>query len=441
MMKSQLHSYSSIPAVLVSLLFTLSFIALPCSSSIVTLQQSPPVSGLRIALQHIDSGKSLTKFERIRHALKREKQRRETLKAMLLAGTQISSQVHPTITGLEYVMQVGIGTPPVRYNAVINTGADLIWTQCKPCLNCMKQSTLLFDSEKSSSFSNLSCSSPFCDALQLSLCAIDICTYTYVYNKDTYTRGTMATETFTFGENAKVSDLAFGCGQDNHFFEEDGFGGVMGMGRGMMSLVSQLNVSKFSYCLPSIADDTKSISTLFLGSVPNFSLDSATTKTTYLVKNKIYPSFYYVMLCGISVGDARLDIDEDKFAVNDDGNGGMAIDASTTNTVLEEEAFHRVANEFASQMNATVDDTSSDGYVACFNLHSSVVVPKLVFHFENADIELDNYMINDPRSGKWCLTMAISGDGTSVLGNMQQRNMLVVYDLEKEMVSFVPKRC
>ena len=103
--------------------------------------------------------------------------------------------------------------------------------------------------------------------------------------------------------------------------------------------------------------------------------------------------------------------------------------------------FHTVTNEFASQMNATVDDTSSDGYVACFDLHSSVVVPKLVFHFENADIELDNYMINDPRSGKWCLTMAISGDGTSVLGNMQQRNMLVVYDLEKEMVSFVPNRC
>ncbi|KAL1823002.1 hypothetical protein ACET3Z_009780 [Daucus carota] len=64
----------------------------------------------------------------------------------------------------------------------------------------------------------------------------------------------------------------------------------------------------------------------------------------------------------------------------------------------------------AHEMNATVDDTSSDGYVACFDLHSSVVVPKLVFHFENADIELDNYMINDRRSGKWCLAMTIPGN-------------------------------
>ena len=92
---------------------------------------------------------------------------------------------------------------------------------------------------------------------------------------------------------------------------------------------------------------------------------------------------------GISVGDVRLAIDEAKFAVTDDGNGGMSTDASTTNTVLEEEAFHTVANEFASQMNATVDDMNSDGYVACFDLQSNVVVPKLVFHFENADIELN----------------------------------------------------
>lgn len=415
------------------------FIALPCSSSKITMHYSTPKPGFRIALQHVDSGKSLAKFESIRHALKREKQRRESLNAMLLEGTQISARVHPTITGLEYVMQVGIGTPPVRYNAVINTGADLIWTQCKPCSKCMKQSTPFFDSEKSSSFSNLSCSSHFCDTLQ-TFCAIDQCTYIYVYNADTYTRGTMATETFTFGENVKVSDLAFGCGQDNHF-SEDGFGGLMGMGRGLLSLVSQLNESAFAYCLPSIDEDTENTGTLFLGSPPNFSLGNAITKTTYLVRNKLYPSFYYVSFYGISVGDVRLDIDEDNFAVSDDGNGGMAIDASTTNTVLEEEAFNRMANEFASQMNATIDNTSSDGYVACFNLQSSVMVPKLVFHFENADIELDNYMINDPRSRKLCLTMAISSDGTSVLGNMQQRNMLVVYDMQNEMVSFMPTRC
>ena len=72
--------------------------------------------------------------------------------------------------------------------------------------------------------------------------------------------------------------------------------------------------------------------------------------------------------------------------------------------------FHTVTNEFASQMNATVDDTSSDGYVACFYLHSRVVVAKLLFDFENADIELDNYMINDRRSGKWCLAMTIPGN-------------------------------
>ena len=44
--------------------------------------------------------------------------------------------------------------------------------------------------------------------------------------------------------------------------------------------------------------------------------------------------------------------------------------------------------------------------------------------------------------GEWKLVL--NNDdfyGTSIFGNMQQRNMFVVYDLEKEMVSFVPNRC
>jgi hypothetical protein len=69
-------------------------------------------------------------------------------------------------------------------------------------------------------------------------------------------------------------------------------------------------------------------------------------------------------------------------------------------------------------------------------------VPKLVFHFDGADLELpaENYMIGDSSMGVACLAMG-SSSGMSIFGNVQQQNMLVLHDLEKETLSFLPTQC
>ncbi|XWS44623.1 hypothetical protein CRYUN_Cryun15aG0063900 [Craigia yunnanensis] len=368
-----------------------SFLAL----AIVPLNVSPAVStsrralehrdklqnGFRVTLKHVDSGKNLTKWERIQRGIKRGNYRLQRLNAMVLAASTDSADVQaPIVAGNgEFLMDLSIGTPPESYSAILDTGSDLIWTQCKPCSQCFNQSTPIFDPKKSSTFSKLSCSSDLCAALPQSACG-DGCEYLYTYGDYSSTQGVLGTETFTFAK-VSVPNIGFGCGEDN---EGDGFSqgaGLVGLGRGPLSLVSQLKEPKFSYCLTSIDETQKS--TLLMGSIASVNKTLGAIKTTPLIQNPSQPSFYYLSLEGISVGSTRLPIKKSTFALEDDGTGGLIIDSGTTITYLEESAFDVVKKEFISQMKLSVDNSGSTGLELCFSLPSGstkVAVPELVFH-------------------------------------------------------------
>jgi hypothetical protein len=412
------------------------------STSRRVLEHPKVQNGFRVKLKHVDSGKNLTKFERIQHGVKRGRHRLQRFKAMALVASSNSEIDAPVLPGNgEFLMKLAIGTPPETYSAIMDTGSDLIWTQCKPCTQCFDQPTPIFDPKKSSSFSKLSCSSKLCEALPQSTCS-DGCEYLYGYGDYSSTQGMLASETLTFGK-VSVPEVAFGCGEDN---EGSGFSqgsGLVGLGRGPLSLVSQLKEPKFSYCLTSV-DDTKA-STLLMGSLASVKASDSEIKTTPLIQNSAQPSFYYLSLEGISVGDTSLPIKKSTFSLQEDGSGGLIIDSGTTITYLEQSAFDLVAKEFTSQINLPVDNSGSTGLEVCFTLPSGstdIEVPKLVFHFDGADLELpaENYMIADASMGVACLAMG-SSSGMSIFGNIQQQNMLVLHDLEKETLSFLPTQC
>lgn len=410
--------------------------------------------GFKVSLKHVDSGGNFTKFERLQRAMARGKSRLQRLSlvannfATLSSKDDDDSNVKSTIHAGngEFLMQISIGSPNHEsYNAIMDTGSDLIWTQCKPCKECFDQSTPIFDPSKSSTFEKISCSNKLCEALPMSSCGNHSnCDYMYTYGDYSSSEGFLASETFTFGK-VSIPNVAFGCGNDN---EGSGFSqgaGLVGLGRGPLSLVSQLHMSIFSYCLTSInedADDSKS-STLLMGSIAHDEYNNIIT--TPLLKNPTQPSFYYISLQGISVGDTQLPIKKSTFSLNKDGTGGMIIDSGTTITYLEESAFTLLKKEFSSQVNLPVDDSSSTGLDLCFKLPSNtnnIEIPKLVFHFEGADMDLpaDNYMIADSRMGIACLAMG-SSSGMSIFGNVQQQNTIVIHHLDKETISFVPTQC
>ncbi|KAJ4715144.1 aspartic proteinase nepenthesin-1-like [Melia azedarach] len=459
-MASTIFSSSSSSAVLLAL--AVAIIALCVAPAVCTSRQPPDVKtvgGFRIKLKSVDFGKNLSTFERVARGMKRGQLRLQRLNALMASlaedsdsSADVEAPVHAG-TG-EFLMDLSIGSPSVSYSAILDTGSDLIWTQCKPCKDCFTQSTPIFDPFKSSSFSKLPCSSSLCEALPQSACSSSSndCEYLYTYGDYSSTQGIMATETFKFGK-VSVPNIGFGCGSDN---EGDGFtqgAGLVGLGRGPLSLVSQLKEPKFSYCLTSI-DDGKA-STLLMGSLASnsgssskSSSSSSSSSTTPLIKNPSQPSFYYLSLEGISVGGTRLPIDKSTFTLKNDGTGGIIIDSGTTITYLEDSAYEALRKEFISQTKLTVVNESSSvstGLDLCFNLPSStdsIEVPKLVFHFEGADLDLpsENYMIADTTVGMVCLAMG-SSSGMSIFGNIQQQNILMLHDLEKETLTFIPAQC
>lgn len=415
------------------------------------VEQVEKTGGFTVTLRHVDSGKNLTKLERIQRGVKRSHNRIQKLLAAAtsgeddeLASTSSSSTSTTIVAGNgEYLMDLSIGTPAEDYSAILDTGSDLIWTQCKPCTECFKQPTPIFDPSKSSSFSRMTCSSDLCQVLAQSQCATDGCEYLYGYGDYSSTQGFMATETFTLG-GVSVPNIGFGCGEQN---EGDGFSqgaGLVGLGRGPLSLISQMKESKFAYCLTSM-DDATLKSKLWIGSGSSSGSGTVTT-TTPLLQNPSQPTFYYLPLQGISVGKTRLPINQTSFALRDDGSGGMIIDSGTTITYLQESAFNLLAKEFTSQMSLPVDKSGDTGLDVCFSLPSNadtIEVPELVFHFgKGADLELPskNYMIGDSSMGVVCLAMG-SSSGMSIFGNIQQQNMLVTYDLGKQSMSFQPTQC
>ncbi|XP_065873464.1 aspartic proteinase nepenthesin-1 isoform X2 [Euphorbia lathyris] len=372
-----------------------------------TSREQQKRNGFRIRLEHVDSDKNMTKFERIQHGMKRSSHRLKRMYGMVL---DIDASVLPG--NGEFLMKLGMGTPSETYPAIMDTGSDLIWTQCKPCSQCFNQPTPVFEPKKSSSFSKLSCSSELCKALPQSSCSSNRCEYLYTYGDYSSTEGILATETFTFGE-VSVPGIGFGCGEDN---EGDGFNqgsGLVGLGRGPLSLVSQLKETKFSYCLTSIDDDKKR-STLMMGSLATLKGSTGSgIKTTPLLQNPSQPSFYYLSLQGISVGGNRLSVKKSTFEIQNDGSGGLIIDS---------------------------------GLELCFKLptdSTQIDVPNLVFHFDGgADLELppENYIISDSTLGIACLAMATS-TGMSILGNVQQQNIFILYDLHNQTLSFLPTQC
>ncbi|KAG5563048.1 hypothetical protein RHGRI_005707 [Rhododendron griersonianum] len=439
---------ASLPPSLSSLLFlTLALILISISPAFSTPHQALDdhqdqlmKTGFKITLNHIDSGGNFTDSERLYRAVKRSSRRLQMFNEMVLTAKKhpkLRTKVYPG--GGEYLMNFSVGTPPKLYYGTMDTGSDLIWTQCRPCLECFSQPDPVFDPKKSSSFSNVSCSNNFCHELKSQCNAYDGCVYYYSYGDGAFTAGYLATETFTF-KKVSVPNVAFGCGIFQ-FGPESG-DGLVGLGRGPLSLISQLGERTFSYCLTDFNGTRPS--TLLIGSHASV---NGGIKTTPLIQGPVNPTFYYLSLEGITIGSTRLPINKTTFALNADGSGGLIIDSGTQITQLAESAYTLVKEEFISQVKLPqVDARNSTVLDLCFEWPSDpsdrVEIPSLVFHFTDADLDLptENYMTLED-IGIMCLAMLGSGDTSSTFGNIQQQNILVVYDLYKETLSFMPTEC
>ncbi|KAJ0764062.1 putative nepenthesin [Helianthus annuus] len=325
-----------------------------------------------------------------------------------------------------YALSLAIGTPPVKFSAIMDTGSNLIWTKCK------SSGSGLYDTSMSTSFSSYV--GDTCEEWGVG----QDCPQNYDDGKSVNV--TLGQETLTIGD-VKVNDVTFGCGitDDENF----GFDGIVGMGPGKLSLVSQLRSRVFYYCLGSRFDPTAR--RVFLtGSIPN---TYSSVQTTPLRTDE---SNYYIILEGISVGETKLPITDTEIAKSNKDKG-MVIDSGTTFTYLEKSIVDMISNEFMSQTNLNMsgsDNVTKYGLENCFNYqgYDNVEFPNVVFHFEGANWELkkDNYIYQKEGGEEGCLAFKSNdqeNDKSAIFGNIQQQNMIVSYDLDNNKLSFVPADC
>lgn len=57
---------------------------------------------------------------------------------------------------------LSIGTLPIDILVIVDTGSDLTWTQCEPCVDCFKQLAPIFNPKNSSSYKTIGCNNKIC---------------------------------------------------------------------------------------------------------------------------------------------------------------------------------------------------------------------------------------------------------------------------------------
>ncbi|TVU47267.1 hypothetical protein EJB05_06860, partial [Eragrostis curvula] len=406
-------------------------------------------AAVRMQLIHVDADRGLTPHELMHRMAQRSKARAARFLSEAESAPVTPGQINDGIPATEYLVHFAIGTPPQPVQVEVDTGSDLIWTQCQPCTSCFNQSQPLFDASLSSTFAELPSSSAACQDPTLQSCSTgspstgNPCDYCYGYGDSSETIGRLAADTFVFPGGAAVPAIAFGCGLNNSGTFTANETGIAGFGRGPLSLPSQLKVDNFSYCFTTITGTTPS--PVLLGVPSNlFGSDPSAVQTTPLIQNPDRPMLYYLSLKGITVGSTMLDIPESTFALTN-GTGGTIIDSGTTITSFPQVVYNLVHDAFIAQMSLPV--LNSTATPLCFTSSPGTTpdVPKLILHFDGATLDLPpaNYMfeLEDASASVICLAVNSGGDDMTIIGNFQQQNMHVLYDLANNVLSFAPAQC
>ncbi|XP_048598374.1 aspartyl protease family protein At5g10770-like isoform X1 [Brassica napus] len=426
----------------------------PSSSCVLSPRASNTKSSLHVVHRHGPcsslSSKKADHDEILRLDQARVKSIHSKLSKKLTARDRVSQSQStdlPARDGItfgygNYVVTVGIGTPKHDLSLFFDTGSDITWTQCQPCAGkCYSQKEPIFNPSSSSSYSNVSCSSPVCDSLTsqglVKQCSASNCIYLAGYGDKSFTQGFMAKEKFTL--NSDVFDsLNFGCGQNNQGLFT-GIAGLLGLGRGSFSFPSQTAKTYnniFSYCLPSSPQYTGHLT---FGSA---GLSNSLLKYTPVSTVKDSSSLYGLDIVGISVDDKELKIPLTVFSTP-----GAIIDSGTVITRLPPKAYAALRTAFKEKMSNYTAAAGLPPLDTCYDFTGveSIDVPKVSFSFKGGtvvELEPIGVLFVADRS-QVCLAFIANDkdDDVAILGNVQQKTLQVVYDGPGGRVGFAPNGC
>ncbi|KAK4488667.1 hypothetical protein RD792_004438 [Penstemon davidsonii] len=429
-------------AALIFTFFSLSFLSI-CSLAEVKNY------GFTVDLIHRDSllsplhNFSASYFDSINTALHRSKSRAFAFRA-LASGTHSTELIY---SHGDFLMKLSIGTPPFEIIGLADTGSVLSWTQCAPCDNCYPQKQPLFAPKKSSTYKEVAGNSKLCKSLGglSSILGDNKCKYALNYLDGSYSHGTIFSDTITLnptsGTPISQKNFVFGCGYENLGNFNNEASGVIGLGGGPGSLITQMNSlinGKFSYCLVSNAYSNSKSSKMHFGSKAVVSGAGVVSTGLHIFKNLLYA----VRFKGISVGNKRLAM-YNSSKVLGFFNERIIIDSGTILTLLPKKYYQPLEAAMKKEMKLEV--AGAHGVLRlCYKTGNGIKIeaPKVTVHFVGADLNLNNvntfFRVAD---GVYCLGFVPHEGGPAILGNLAQVNFLVGYDLRKKKVFFKPTDC
>ncbi|RVW72911.1 Aspartic proteinase CDR1 [Vitis vinifera] len=272
-----------------------------------------------------------------------------------------------------------------------------------------------------------------------------LCDFSYGYGDGSLAQGVIATETLTLNSNsgqpASIPNIVFGCGHNNSGTFNENEMGLFGTGGRPLSLTSQIMSTlgsgrKFSQCLVPFRTDPSITSKIIFG--PEAEVSGSDVVSTPLV-TKDDPTYYFVTLDGISVGDKLFPFSSSSPMAT---KGNVFIDAGTPPTLLPRDFYNRLVQGVKEAIPMEpVQDPDLQPQL-CYRSATLIDGPILTAHFDGADVQLKplNTFIS-PKEGVYCFAMQpIDGD-TGIFGNFVQMNFLIGFDLDGKKVSFKAVDC
>ncbi|KAG2608565.1 hypothetical protein PVAP13_4NG329000 [Panicum virgatum] len=316
----------------------------------------------------------------------------------------------PAETDGLYLADLQVGTPTAQtISGVLDISTQLVWMRCNATCTACRPPSSSFLATKSETFKFLPCDDKTCQDLVTQTCDNNPnpCGYSASYSDTMSTAGYLAWDTFTFGTTA-VPNVLFGCSDSTTGADYSGTSGVIGLGRGPLSLVSQLGLSNFSYFLA--PDDGASDSQVQLG-------DVAAPRTGRGVLSAA-PHERCIHVDGEELDD---DIPAGTFDLRDDGSGGVFLSTTIPVTYLLSDAYRVVRKAFASRISAQpLRKTATAASTRCATRRS----PWPASRFDDGGRDLE------------CLTV-LPSKGASVLGSLLQTGTTMIYDLDGDQLTFV----
>ncbi|EPS68505.1 hypothetical protein M569_06264 [Genlisea aurea] len=338
-----------------------------------------------------------------------------------------------------YVMKISLGSQNYSLWPVADTGSFLTWTQCSPCSLCYQQLESLFNPSRSSTYRPINCSSQPCENSKASSCrgATSPCTYQVLYGDYSYSVGVIAEDTLSFPKAAGGYDVVFcpyyfGCGTDNGGLFSSSDDGILGLGHNPISIITQMGIFRFSYCLPDVASDSQSAISFGPDSGPTFG------PGPNVISTRLYDQqFYYFNLSGFVIGSAAI------------ANPAPAelIDSGTTLTYLHPALAGGISSALIRKIGcpraAAVE--SEEDFPLCFNTTSCrfpavAIAARLSGSNGDLSLPMGNVFV-EVEAGIQCLTIAGSDATPYVWGNTAQQNFGIVYDLANGTLSFQYTGC